>query len=91
VVEVTEEEVGEELLGGMEFTVGSAGWGNNRIRLPSVRCSWRKMMVGKSCGPASPAGAVGRLLVQEGHGEVTLLLARLDSSGWLIGDGQREA
>jgi hypothetical protein len=46
---------------------------------------------GKSRGPASPAGAAGRLLVQEGHGDEALLLARLDSSGRLIGGRGRGA
>jgi hypothetical protein len=41
--------------------------------------------------PASLAGAAGRLLVQEGRGNEALLLAWLDSSGWLLGDWQRWA
>jgi hypothetical protein len=63
VVEVVEEEVGEELLGGAELATGSTGWGNKRGRLPLVRCSRRKMMAGKSRGPASLASAAGRLSV----------------------------
>jgi hypothetical protein len=53
-----------------------------------VRRSQRKTAVGKSRGPASLAGAVGRLLAQEGGRDEALLLAQSDSSGWLIGDGQ---
>jgi hypothetical protein len=83
---VAKEEVGEELLGSAELTTASALWGNNRRKLPPVRCSWRKMMAGKSHGPASPAGAVGRLLLQEGRDDEALLLSQLDSSGRLIGD-----
>jgi hypothetical protein len=63
VVEAVEEEDGEELHGGMELAVSSAGWGNNWRRLPPTRCSRRKMTAGKSRGPASLAGASGRLLV----------------------------
>jgi hypothetical protein len=44
---------------------------------------------GKSRGPASLTGAVGRLSVQEGRGDEALLLAWSDSSGWLIGNVQR--
>jgi hypothetical protein len=89
VVEVVEEEVGEELLGGAELAAGSTGWRNKRRRLPPARCSRRKTTTGKSRGPASLAGTAGRLLVQEGHGDEALLLARSDSSVWLVGDGQR--
>jgi hypothetical protein len=89
VIEVVEEEIGNELLGGTKLAAGSAGWGNKWRRLPPVRCSWRKMTVGKSRGPASLAGAAGRLLVQEGRGDEALLLVEADSSGRLIGDGQR--
>jgi hypothetical protein len=88
VVEAVEEEVGEELLGGMELTVGLEGWGNNRRGLPLMRCSRKKMTTWKSRGPASLAGAAARLLVQEGHGDEALILARSDSSWRLIGDGQ---
>jgi hypothetical protein len=88
VVEVVEEEVGEELLGSAELAAGSTGWGNKRRRLLPVRCSWRKMTAGKSRGPVWLAGAVGRLSVQEGHGDEALLWVRSDSSGRLIDDGQ---
>jgi hypothetical protein len=44
--------------------------------------------VGKSRGPASLAGAVGRLLVQEGRRDEVLLLAQSDRLGWLISDEQ---
>jgi hypothetical protein len=54
-----------------------------------VRHSQRKTTAGKSRGLASLAGAVGRLLVQEGRGDEELLLALSDSSGWRISDGQR--
>jgi hypothetical protein len=80
VVEVVKEEVREELLGGAELAVGLTGWGKERRMLPSVRCSQRKTM-GKSRGPASLAGAMGRLLVQEGCGDEALLLVQSDSSG----------
>jgi hypothetical protein len=33
VVEVAEEEVREDLLGGAELAAGSAGWGNNQRKL----------------------------------------------------------
>jgi hypothetical protein len=85
---MVEEEDGEELLGGAELVVGSVGWGNKRRRLPPVRCSWRKTTAEKTRGPASLAGAVGRILVQQERGDEALLLVQLDSSGWLIGDGQ---
>jgi hypothetical protein len=88
-VEVAEEVVGEDLLGGAKLAAGSAGWGNNQSGLPPMRRSQRKMTVGKSCGPALLSGTVGRLLVQEGRGDEALLLARSDSSGHPIGDGQR--
>jgi hypothetical protein len=81
VVEAAGEVVGEELLGGVELAAGSAGWGNNRRRLPLARCSWRKMTAGESCCLSSLGGAAGRLLVQEGRSDRALLLARLDSSG----------
>jgi hypothetical protein len=60
VVEVAEEEVGEELHGGVEFTVGLVGWGNNQRRLPPARCSWMKTMAGKSRGPAGQLRAAHR-------------------------------
>jgi hypothetical protein len=91
VVEVVEEEVGEELLGGAEIAAGSSRRGNKQRRLPLVWRSWRKTMTGKSRGPASPAGTAGRLSVQEGRGDEALLLAWSDSSRQLIGDGQRWA
>jgi hypothetical protein len=91
VVEVAEEVVGEEHLGGAELAAGSAVWGNNRSELPPVRRSWRKTMAGKSRGPASLAGAAGRLLVQVGRGDEALLLAWSDSSERLVGDGKRRA
>jgi hypothetical protein len=91
VVEVAEEVVGEELLSGAELAAGSVGSGDNRSKMPLVRHSRRKTTAGKSCGPASLAGAAGRLLVQEGHCDEALLLAQSDSSGWLMGDGQRWA
>jgi hypothetical protein len=80
--------VKEELLGDVKLAAGSAGWGNNQSGLPPVRRSQRKMTAGKSCGPALLSGAVGRLLVQEGHSDEALLLAQSDSSGRLISDGQ---
>jgi hypothetical protein len=89
VVEVVEEEVVEELLGGAELTMRSLGWGNKRRRLPPMRCSQRKMTAGKSHGPASLAGAAGGLLVQEGRGDEALLLVWSDCSGQLISNGQR--
>jgi hypothetical protein len=89
VVKVVKEDVGQELLGATELTAASTGWGNMRRRLPPVRCSQRKMMAGKSCGPASLACAVGRLLVQEGRSDEALLLARSNRSGRLVGDEQR--
>jgi hypothetical protein len=89
VVEVVEEEVGEELLGGAELVAGSAGCKNTWRRLPPVRCSGRKTMAGKSRGPALLASAAGRLLVQEGRGDDALLLVWSDSSGRLIDNGQR--
>jgi hypothetical protein len=58
--------------GGAELGVGSAGWGNNRRRLLSVRCSQRKMTAGEILWPGSLAGAVGRLLVQEGRSDKAL-------------------
>jgi hypothetical protein len=66
VVEVAEEVVREELLGGAERAVGSVGWGIDRSGHPLVRYSQRKTVVGKSRGPASLAVAVGRLLAHEG-------------------------
>jgi hypothetical protein len=91
VVELAEEVVGEEHLGGAELAAGSAGWGNNWSGLPPVRRSRRKMMAGKSRGPASLAGSAGMLLVQVGRGDEALLLAWSDSSERLIGDGKRRA
>jgi hypothetical protein len=78
VVEAAGEVVGEELLGSVELAMGSAGWGNNRRRLPPVRCSHRKTTAGESHCPASLAGATGKLLVQEGRGDgvLTHLLAK---------------
>jgi hypothetical protein len=52
VVEAVGEAVGEELLGGTELAAGSAGWGNNRRRLPLVRCSWRKTTAGEVPWPS---------------------------------------
>jgi hypothetical protein len=49
------------------------GWGNNRRRLPPLRCSRWKMTTGESHFPASLAGAAGRLLVQEGRGNGALV------------------
>jgi hypothetical protein len=66
-------------LGGTELVVGSAGWGNNRRRMPPARCS-RRRAAGESRCPASLADAAGRLLVQEGRGDKALLLVRSDSS-----------
>jgi hypothetical protein len=63
VVEVVEEEVGEDLLGGTELPVKLTGWGNKWRRLPPARCSWRKTTAGKSHRTALLAGVVGRLLV----------------------------
>jgi hypothetical protein len=63
VVEVVEEEVGEELLGGTKLAAGSVGWGNKQRRLSPVKCSRRKTMAGKSHGSASLANAAGWLLV----------------------------
>jgi hypothetical protein len=63
VVKAAEVEIKEELLGGTKLAAGSAGWGHNQRRLPLMRCSQRKTMVGKSRGLASLAGTVGRLLV----------------------------
>jgi hypothetical protein len=68
VVEVVEEEVGEELLDGTEHAAGSMGWATKRRRLPPARCSRRKTTAGKSHGSASLAGAADRLLVQEERG-----------------------
>jgi hypothetical protein len=85
---MVEEDVREELLGSAELAVGSAGWGNKQRRLPSVRCSRRKMTVEKSHGPASLAGATTELLVQERRGDEALLLVRSDSSGQLIDYGK---
>jgi hypothetical protein len=76
VVEVVEEGVGEELFGGAELAVGSTRWGNKPRRLSSGRCSRRKTTVGMSCGPASLAGAAGRLSVQEGRGDEAFLVVR---------------
>jgi hypothetical protein len=90
VVEVAEDVVGEELLGGAELAVGSTGWGNDQSRLPLVRCLGRKTAVGKSRDLTSLAGVVGRLLSQEGCKDEVLLLARSDSLGPLIGDGQHQ-
>jgi hypothetical protein len=86
---VVEEVVGEELLGGAELAVGSAGWGNNGSGLLLTRRSQRKTMVGKSHRPASLVGTAGMLLVQEGHGDEAPLLAQSDGSGRLIGNEQR--
>jgi hypothetical protein len=91
VVEVAEEVVREELLGGAERAVGSVGWGIDRSGHPLLRYSQRKTAVGKSRGSASLAVAVGRLLAHEGDRDEALLLARSDSSGRLIGDGQQRA
>jgi hypothetical protein len=91
VVEVADEVVGEELLGGAKLAAGSMGRGNDQSGLPSVRRSRRKMAVGKSRGLASLAGVVGRLLAQEGRRDEALLLARSDNSRWLVSDGQRWA
>jgi hypothetical protein len=88
---VAEEVVREELLGGVERAVGSVVWGINRSGHPLVRYSQRKTAVGKSRGPASLAVAVGRLLAHDGHRDEALLLARSDSSGRLVGDGQQWA
>jgi hypothetical protein len=88
---VAEEVVGDELLSGAEIAAESAGWGNNRRGLPLARCSQRKTTAGKSHGPASLAGAAGRLSVQEGHGDEAFLLAHSDSLGQLIGDRHRWA
>jgi hypothetical protein len=76
VVEVVEEEVGEEVLGSAELAVGSMGWGNKRRWLLLVRCSWRRMMAGKTRGPASLAGAAGMLLLLERCDDEALLLSR---------------
>jgi hypothetical protein len=46
-------------------------------------------VAGKSHGPASLAGVVGSLLAQEGCRDEALLLARSDSSGRLVGNGQQ--
>jgi hypothetical protein len=70
---------------------GVGGVGINRSGHPLVRYSQRKTAVGKSRGPASLAVAVGRLLAHEGHRDEALLLARSDSSGRLVGDGQQRA
>jgi hypothetical protein len=67
VVEVVEDVVGDELLGGAELAVGSTGWGNDQSGLPLVRCLGRKTAVGKSRDLTSLAGVVGRLLSQEGR------------------------
>jgi hypothetical protein len=72
-----------------DLDAGSAGWGNDQSGLPPVRRSWRKTTARKSRGPALLAGTVSRLLVQEAHRDEALLLARSDSSGWHIGDGQQ--
>jgi hypothetical protein len=77
VVEAVGEVVGEELLSGTELAVG---WGNNRRRLPPMRCSQRKTTTGESCFPASLASAAGRFLVQEGCSDRALLLVRSDNS-----------
>jgi hypothetical protein len=53
VVEVSEEEVGEELPCGVKLAAGSTGWGNKQRRLPLVRCSRRKTSGRKSHGPTS--------------------------------------
>jgi hypothetical protein len=91
VVEAAREVVGEELLGSAELTVALVGWGNNRRRLPPVRCSWRKTMTGESRYPASLAGAMGRFLVQEGRewceGEAKWVAASSVTSGAGIGWG----
>jgi hypothetical protein len=58
VVEVVEEVVGEELLGGVKLAVG---WGNNQSGQSPVRHSRRKMMTGKCRGPAFDAA--GKVLV----------------------------
>jgi hypothetical protein len=68
VVKVAEDVVAEELLGESELAVGSAGWGNNRSGPLPVRRSQRMTVAGKSRRLASLAGAVGRLLAQEGAG-----------------------
>jgi hypothetical protein len=79
VAEAARAMVREELHGGAELHVWSAGWGNNRRRLPPVRCSQRKTMAGESLCPASLAGTAGRLLVQEGRGDEALLFIWSDS------------
>jgi hypothetical protein len=63
VLEVAEQVIREELLGGTELAVGSAGWGNDQSGLSPVRCLRRKRAARKSRGPASIASAVGRLMV----------------------------
>jgi hypothetical protein len=75
---VAEEVVRKGLLGGTEL---AAGWGNDRSGLPPARCSQKKTVVGKSRGPTSQVGTVGRLLVQEGHRNEALLFIWSDSSG----------
>jgi hypothetical protein len=80
VVKAAGEVVGKELLDNTELTVGSAGWGNNRRRLPLASCSQRKMTAGESHCSASLADSVGRFLVQEGCGDRALLLVWSDSS-----------
>jgi hypothetical protein len=83
---VAEEGVGEELLGIAEVAPGSVGWGNNQSGPPPARRSRRKTTAGKSRGPASLACTAGRLLLEEGHGDEALLLARSNSSGRLDED-----
>jgi hypothetical protein len=80
VVEAVGEVFGEELLGGAKHASGLAGWGENQRRLPSVRCSWRKMTAKESQCLASLSGVAGMLLVQEGRGDGALLLVPSDSS-----------
>jgi hypothetical protein len=74
VVEAAREVVRDELFVDADLIVGLAGSGNNRRRLPPMGCLRRKTTAGELPLPGLVAGAVGRFLAQEGHGDGALLL-----------------
>jgi hypothetical protein len=62
VVEAAREVVREELLGSTELVAGSAGWGNNRRRLPPVRCLQRRTTAGEIPWPGYASRCYGQAL-----------------------------
>jgi hypothetical protein len=59
---VAGEVVGEELLAGAELVARSAGWENNRRRLPLVRSSQRKTTAGEVPSPGFANRCYGQAL-----------------------------